>query len=106
MVVHRLLSSVIRSNDDKDWPIHFLMLPLHCLRGLPLRGLPAIVPCCIMFDGNTGYWPTISCWKVSFSNNIRAYGDKKITFQETLAYVLSLQITVELSQFRQEALVV
>ena len=34
-VAHRLLSSVIRINDDIHWPVHSLVLSLHDLRGLP-----------------------------------------------------------------------
>ena len=40
-----LPSSVMRSNDDSDWPVHSLMLLLHDLRGLPLRRLPSTVLC-------------------------------------------------------------
>ena len=45
MVVHRLLSSAMRSNDDDDWPVHSLMLSLPLLRGFPLWGLPSTAPC-------------------------------------------------------------
>ena len=36
MAVHRLLSSAMRSNDDIDWSVHFLIssLPFRELRGL------------------------------------------------------------------------
>ena len=49
MVAHRLLSSVMRSSDDSDWPVHSLMLSFHHLRGLPLRRLPSTVPCIMVF---------------------------------------------------------
>ena len=45
MVAHRLLSSVISSNEDDNWLVHSLMLPLHDLRGLRLRRLLSTVPC-------------------------------------------------------------
>ena len=35
-VAHQLLSSAMRSNNDRDWPVHSLMLSFHDLRGLPL----------------------------------------------------------------------
>ena len=36
MVVHRLPSSAMRSNDDNHWPANSLMLPRHDLSGLPV----------------------------------------------------------------------
>ena len=45
MTAHRNLSSVMRSNDDSDKPVHFLMWSFHDLHGLPLRRLPFTVPC-------------------------------------------------------------
>ena len=64
LVAHRLLSSVMRSNDANDWPGHSLMLSLYDLRGLPLRRLPSNVPCSMIFaayrDGRNGQ-TTINC---------------------------------------------
>ena len=37
MAAHRLLSSVMHSNNDNDWIVHSLMLSLHNLRGVFLR---------------------------------------------------------------------
>ena len=37
MVAHRLMSSVMRSNNDCDWPVHSLMLSFDDFRGLSLR---------------------------------------------------------------------
>ena len=31
MAAHRPLSSAMRSNDDIDWPVHFLMVSFHCM---------------------------------------------------------------------------
>ena len=44
IVAHRRLSSATRSNDDIEWPVHYLMLSFHDLRGLPLRRLPFTEP--------------------------------------------------------------
>ena len=49
MVAHRLLSSVMCSNNDNDWPVHSLMLSHHELRGLPLQRLPSTIPCILSF---------------------------------------------------------
>ena len=35
MIVHRLMSSWIRSRGDSDWPVVFLDVAYHGLRGLP-----------------------------------------------------------------------
>ena len=53
MVIHRLMSSAMRSNDDNDWPVHCLMLS--DLQGLPLRRLPSTVPFCSMIFGSHTY---------------------------------------------------
>ena len=43
LVADRLLSSAMRSNDDSDWIVHYLMLSFRDLRGLPLRRLTSIL---------------------------------------------------------------
>ena len=50
IAAHRRLSSATRSNaHDIDWSDHSLMLSFHDLRGLPLRRLPSMVPCSMIF---------------------------------------------------------
>ena len=45
IVAYRLLSSAMRSSDEGDWPVHFLMLPFHNLRDLLLRRPLYTAPC-------------------------------------------------------------
>ena len=46
MTAYRLLSSVICINANIDWPVYWLVLSFH---DFPLRRLPSIVPCRIIF---------------------------------------------------------
>ena len=50
IVAHRLLSFVMRSNDDSVWAVHSLMLSFHDLHGLPLRRPPSTLPCNMVFS--------------------------------------------------------
>ena len=45
-----LMSSVMHSKDDSNWPVQSSMLSFHDLCGLPLRRLPSTVHCCMIFD--------------------------------------------------------
>ena len=50
MAAHRRLSSATRSNGDIDrLLVHSLMLSFHDLRSLPLRRLPSMEPCSMIF---------------------------------------------------------
>ena len=46
---HGLMLSAMHSDDDIDWPVHSLLLSLHDLDSLSLRGLPSSLPCSMIF---------------------------------------------------------
>ena len=48
ITAHRPVA-VMRCNDANDWPVHSLILSVHDLQDLPLRRLPYIVPCSMIF---------------------------------------------------------
>ena len=77
MTAHRSLSSAMRSNDDTDWSVQFLMSSFHDLRGLHLRWQPYTVPCGTIF-GSVSWRQTVAastarpeCWWESFHRDTK-----------------------------------
>ena len=57
LAAHRRLSSGMRSNGDIDWSVHSFVLSFHELCGLPLRCLPSMQPCSMIFS-SISWWQT------------------------------------------------
>ena len=71
MVAHQLLPFAMRNCCRSDWPVHSLMLSFHDLRGLPLRRIPSIVPCSMVFGSTSRQqtWPNYGyLWCLTVDN--------------------------------------
>ena len=95
MAAHRLLSTVMWSNDDIDWPVHPLTLFFHDLRGLLLRRLSSTVPSNMIFSSVSwrATWPNHDNLRRLTVNSKSFWCPAKIlTCCHTYSFVLSIRL--------------